>query len=1097
MKKRFTALLLCLLMILTLTPATAFAEENYTLTYTGPNTGYLAVYVSGNREASLYSGNSCSIPQNSMVKINYIGFSARTLFDGWTATGLDTFQFKDLPEETFRMPGENVTLTAEMRSLENPEAAIDENGILTWNAIDGYQSVARVVYKQMGGTKYPLLASDRIDAANGKYTFDLKAAVQQYEAENGSLGNVELVINTAYWKSSDPQDSASRGQWENALTYNYDGAQKLETPTNLRWDGFTARWDPVEHAAKYIIEILYNYGGISLQTFTVSEPAFNLHQISDRLKEGENYSFYVRALPEDSSTEYMGGDFSSRSADSEPYRLPDDPVDYNLVVGGVDVTSKNAADIFGDGKVSYNPNTKILTLNNAVLNSGIYRKSDEDDGDLTVNVAGENTINVTDTYGIALGANALSLQGSGTLEITEVGGMGQQGIWAKKVTIDGVTLSIHSGESGIYAEATYGAPVDEGDETVNIINGAELNIVSSQSAAISAKGKISIDGSTVTAKTTDTSSNALYAWDGGIEIKNSTVKVYAESSESPAIWAKTGIEVLSGSEVTATGGSSNTVYCDSSILVDDSTLELTDSSEKAYPALYASGDINIANESEVTAESKGMRGIFTDGDMNITDSTVTAVGTTKEGMVVVGTLNVTNSKLTAKAMDKEGYIPAIVTEHLNVTASDVTANGGMDLYDFNDSGSTAWDDITFKITPANGKLAEFKVDGTNWDGTEAVHFKEGAESPYDATVEFDADEMNWLGSYRYIHIGEHIHGGGTATCTDPAVCGDCGRTYGALGEHTLTEHAYKAPTCTGTGNRQYWECSTCHALFSDAQGSTTTTIEAVTIAQTGHDWGTPVWDWSDDGETASATFTCQNDNGHIQSLNADITSAVKTPATCTDAGTATCTAKVTFNGTEYSAHKDVEVSPLGHSMQKTDHKDATCTAPGKAAYFTCETCGKHFEDETGKTEITNLDEYGIIPATGHEAGTAWESDGKGHWNKCVNCGDKMNEAAHTYEWVTDKDATATEAGSKHEECTICGYAKAAVEIPAAAATEEPSDPSEPGKTPSEPPKDNPDTGVHSPQMGDSSNLILWFALLLASGASIAIVVYGRRKKREH
>ena len=32
MKKRFTALLLCLLMILTLTPATAFAEENYTLT---------------------------------------------------------------------------------------------------------------------------------------------------------------------------------------------------------------------------------------------------------------------------------------------------------------------------------------------------------------------------------------------------------------------------------------------------------------------------------------------------------------------------------------------------------------------------------------------------------------------------------------------------------------------------------------------------------------------------------------------------------------------------------------------------------------------------------------------------------------------------------------------------------------------------------------------------------------------------------------------------------------------------------------------------------------------------------------------------------
>ena len=28
---------------------------------------------------------------------------------------------------------------------------------------------------------------------------------------------------------------------------------------------------------------------------------------------------------------------------------------------------------------------------------------------------------------------------------------------------------------------------------------------------------------------------------------------------------------------------------------------------------------------------------------------------------------------------------------------------------------------------------------------------------------------------------------------------------------------------------------------------------------------------------------------------------------------------------------------------------------------------------------------------------------------------------HTYKWVTDKEPTATEAGSRHEECTVCGY----------------------------------------------------------------------------
>ena len=80
-------------------------------------------------------------------------------------------------------------------------------------------------------------------------------------------------------------------------------------------------------------------------------------------------------------------------------------------------------------------------------------------------------------------------------------------------------------------------------------------------------------------------------------------------------------------------------------------------------------------------------------------------------------------------------------------------------------------------------------------------------------------------------------------------------------------------------------------------------------------------------------------------------------------------------------------------------------------------CGGLFEDETGSVEITDLDGYGNIPATGHKAGTAWKSDGNSHWNECENCGNKMNEAVHTFEWVKDKD------GSRHETCTVCGYVK--------------------------------------------------------------------------
>lgn len=135
------------------------------------------------------------------------------------------------------------------------------------------------------------------------------------------------------------------------------------------------------------------------------------------------------------------------------------------------------------------------------------------------------------------------------------------------------------------------------------------------------------------------------------------------------------------------------------------------------------------------------------------------------------------------------------------------------------------------------------------------------------------------------------------------------------------------------------------------------------------------------------------------------------------------------------------IPAIGHTMQKTDKVEAACTTPGKEAYYTCGTCGKHFEDEAGTVEIANLDEYGNIPATGH-----------------------------TFAWIVDKEATAAEAGLKHEECTVCGYAKAAVEIPA---------------------KETAD----GPQTGDSGNLVLWAAVMLAAGATVIGTVLYRQKKK--
>lgn len=54
----------------------------------------------------------------------------------------------------------------------------------------------------------------------------------------------------------------------------------------------------------------------------------------------------------------------------------------------------------------------------------------------------------------------------------------------------------------------------------------------------------------------------------------------------------------------------------------------------------------------------------------------------------------------------------------------------------------------------------------------------------------------------------------------------------------------------------------------------------------------------------------------------------------------------------------------------------------------------------------------------HAYGEDWMSDETQHWKEC-ECGDKAEVADHSFEWIVDKEATETEAGVKHQECTVC------------------------------------------------------------------------------
>ena len=128
----------------------------------------------------------------------------------------------------------------------------------------------------------------------------------------------------------------------------------------------------------------------------------------------------------------------------------------------------------------------------------------------------------------------------------------------------------------------------------------------------------------------------------------------------------------------------------------------------------------------------------------------------------------------------------------------------------------------------------------------------------------------------------------------------------------------------------------------------------------------------------------------------------------------------------------------------------------------------------------------------HSYGTAWKYDDTNHWHEC-QCGDKADTAAHSFRWVIDKEATATEKGSKHEECTVCGAKRSENtvidKLPGSGSTGNTGS----GDNSTHKPGKN-DSG-NSPQTGDSS-LIGWLAALLVSGSAAAwITLTGKKAKK--
>lgn len=195
---------------------------------------------------------------------------------------------------------------------------------------------------------------------------------------------------------------------------------------------------------------------------------------------------------------------------------------------------------------------------------------------------------------------------------------------------------------------------------------------------------------------------------------------------------------------------------------------------------------------------------------------------------------------------------------------------------------------------------------------------------------------------------EYKWGDDNMSCTATVKCTNCE----AVETDTAIIGIDTTPaTCTVDGKTVYT------ATFSS--NLFTTQTKEVTIDKLGHTYGAPVWSWSEDGKTATATFTCTREGctaettGHAQTVTATVSGKQKVAPTCTDKGTTTYTAKVTFETKDYTDTKDVQdIKALGHKLTKTAAKAATCTEPGNNEYWTCSVCKKVFKaDKTTETTV--------------------------------------------------------------------------------------------------------------------------------------------------
>ena len=373
-----------------------------------------------------------------------------------------------------------------------------------------------------------------------------------------------------------------------------------------------------------------------------------------------------------------------------------------------------------------------------------------------------------------------------------------------------------------------------------------------------------------------------------------------------------------------------------------------------------------------------------------------SLSTTTRGTAisVLGDLTVTGIALTATA--ERGY----ALRANNITVSDAT------LIATNNSA----DNAAIQATQGDGPLGNLTVSGTsaitvtNKTATgRAIHATiiNGNETP----GQTDASQVTISSPAPHSHICSDgwtsdatghwhrctdancteklnfaAHSGGTATCTEAKKCEICNQSYGKFDPNNHTHLSDWASDET-----HHWkDCADCN----------TTGIDKAIHAYS---------DWIIDKEATTTEAGLKHRTCSV--CHYKETAAIP-PVPCTHE-------RSTWVPADDGVHHVKKCTDCGAIIEEAAHIGGTATCSAKKK---CEICNQS---------------YGELDANNHTALSDWTSNETHHWKVCADCNATgIDNAAHTYgDWIIDKEATATEAGSRHKVCTICNYETKTETIP--------------------------------------------------------------------